>query len=266
MSNKMKKDDLAETAKLLKETQRSLTKMQLGAQTPAARSEALLQKRARVEVAEIKGDLAIKGSLARICDEIGLHRCRLDTSALRGAMLVAMDNDRDAATIQRFHDRDAEFQNSRKRVKPGVSAFVVAAAPSHELVEKAREIGLKADLLVGGFKGRAALTDLIDLGERFSSTIRVEIKKTAYLLVNAGKVDSAVCNMLVQNDVGILADTTEPSKDNEEVVGKPGEGTDVMDNKPTMETVAADSARHHQARSMGNSGRRSVITGPMRPT
>lgn len=266
MSNKTKKDDLAETAKLLKETQRSLTKMQLGAQTPAARSEALLQKRARVEVAEIKGDLAIKGSLARICDEIGLHRCRLDTSGLRGAMLLAMDHDRDAETIQRFHDRDAEFQKSRKKAQVGVAAFVAAAAPSHELVEMARQVGLKRDLLVGGFKGRAALTDLIDLGERFSSTIRVEIKKVAYLLVDAGEVDSAVCHLLAQNDVSMFADTTEPSKDNEEVVKKPGEGNDVMDNKPTIETETADSAPHHQARPIGNTIRRSVISGPMRPT
>ncbi|KKB79254.1 hypothetical protein VW35_08625 [Devosia soli] len=260
------KIDIVETAKILKETSRNLNKFQLRGQTPAARSQALSQQRARVEVAEIRGNLAIKGALARICDEIGLDRCLLDTVCLRGAMLMAMDSERDPVAIQRFRARDAEFQKSRKKQKVGIPAFIAVAAPSNELIEKAQQMGFKRDLLVGGFRGRGALTDLITLGESFSLTIRVEINRSAYLLVNAGEADAAVFEMLSKNDDANEGDAAGATDDNQLLVSDAGEPSAAVDDFPLMKNVVADTERDEEGRSSENTIRRHGIGGPLRRT
>ena len=92
---KTSEDNVLQELNALGEMQRKIKSARLPkGQSPAARSKRTAQRRARVELDEARTTMALSGTMAMICEEIGFGQCPLNRDALRGALLGVLDDAR----------------------------------------------------------------------------------------------------------------------------------------------------------------------------
>lgn len=230
---KTSEDDVLQELNALGEMQRKIKSARLPkGQSPAARSKRTAQRRARVELDEARTTMALSGTMAMICEEIGFGECPLNRDALRGALLGVLDDARNPEAVARFYARDAEYMASKRKGSVGIPVFVPLAAPNPEIREATSALRLRFNGLAGGFQGRADLDELIEFGQLFDCTIRTKFAGEMLELVSGGKVDQGVLARLRAGMMVPLSPASKEVEATEDTGAGPGGGE--------MPTVASD--------------------------
>lgn len=211
-------------------------------QTLTKLSQDTALKQAAAKYQAVKAQVAITATIASIADQIGLKDWPHSNDALKGGMLTMLDSADDPEAIARYIKRNKEFTAKKRPKSPGIVCCVRAAVPSDSLGLAAKNLKLRYDDMLGGFRGRAEPKALADIGRTFQCTVRVKVDKEQHDLVKHGEVDTALLERLIRGaPYGESGSSPKPLPHLNLIDGAPG-ADDEASSKPSAQGEDSTSA------------------------